>query len=134
MMVGIVSIASWRMSPTVRLAVSAFDRWSRAIDASAASRVGAQERGVAERDPGVRGQDLEDALVPFVEHAVAEARQDDDADHVVADDHRYGEHRLEEVVLGAGDRDGDIDLPRIRGEERLPPLRHGTGDALARAP
>ena len=92
---------------------------------------GGQQGGVLERDAGVRGQDLEEPPIDLVEHPVAEARQDDHADDIVAREHRHGEHRLEEVVVGPRDGDRERDLAGIGGEDRRPRGGDGSRDAFA---
>ena len=77
----------------------------------------------------MRRQHLEEALVLFVERAVAEAREDDDALDRLADRHRDGQHGFQDV-FGVGDLDGELDEPRIRGEDGVPMLRDPPGDAL----
>ena len=93
--------------------------------------LGAEQVGVLEGDRRVRGQHLQQALILFVELPVAELRQDDHADDIVAADHRDREHRLEQVLLGAVDRDGERDLARVGGQQRFAGERDGAGDALA---
>ncbi len=78
-----------------------------------------EQLGVVEGHRGVGGQDLQQPAVVLVELAVAEHRQDDHAHELVAHGHRDGQHRLEDVV-GAGDRDGEVHLSRVGGEQGLP--------------
>ena len=91
---------------------------------------GLEEFGVLEGDRGVGRQDLEEPLVLLVELPVAEHRERDHAQQFVADGHRHGEHRLQDVV-GAGDLDRERHLAGIGGDERVSGLRDVSGDALA---
>ena len=73
---------------------------------------------------------LQQPLVLFVELAVAQHGQGDHAHQLVADGHRHGQHRLEDVV-GARDLDREVHLAGIGCEERFPMLRDMPCDALA---
>ena len=77
----------------------------------------AQHRGVLERDRGMRGQHLQQALVLIVELAVAQARQHDHADDASPISIGHQEHRLDDVV-GALDLDRELDLLGVGREQR----------------
>jgi hypothetical protein len=88
-----------------------------------------QELRVGDRDRGVGCEDLEEPLVLFIERAVAEAREDDHTLDRLADRHRDGEHRFQDV-FGVRDLDGERHEPRIRGQDGGPMFRDPPGDAL----
>ena len=88
-------------------------------------------------------QDLEEPLIVLVELCEPQLRQDDHTDDLVPRDHRDGDHRFEQVVVGSGDRDRELDLTSIRGQQGglrerdvagdpLAQLRHECGEGLGR--
>ena len=114
----------------------------RAGDSGLAS-LGFQQPSRLEGDGGVRGQHLEQAPIVFVELGEPELRQHDHAHDLVTRDHRDGEHRFQQVVVGPRDRDGELDLPCVRRQQGglgerdvpgdpLPEPRHERGEGLGR--
>ena len=79
----------------------------------------------------MRGQDLEQATIVFVELGESKLRQHDHAYDLVARDHGDGQHRFQQVVVGPRDRDGELDLPGVGGEQGGLGERDVPGDPLA---
>ena len=86
-------------------------------------RVGHRLRGVAGEDPHRLEVVVGEAVEP-------ELRQDDHAERLALVEHRDEEHRLGDVV-GALDRLAARIVEGVVDEERLPVLRHPSGEALA---
>ena len=102
----------------------------RAGDPSFAS-LGFEQPSRLECNGSMRGQDLEQATIVFVELGESKLRQHDHADDLVARDHGDGEHRFQQVVVGPRDRDGELDLPGVGGEQGGLGERDVPGDPLA---
>ena len=89
--------------------------------------------GVGHRLGGEARVDHEEAQVVVAELVQPKLREDEHAEDLVLEHHRREEHRLVEVVLGAGDRVGPRVLCGVRQVLRHAMLGDPAGDPLARA-
>ena len=87
--------------------------------------------GVGHRLGGEARVDHEEAQVVVAELVQPKLRKDEHAEDLVLEHHRREEHRLVEVVLGAGDRVGPRVLRGVREVLRHAMLGNPAGDPLA---